>query len=203
MTKTNTSPKTRHENSKQQILKTALRMLNTQGVERFSIRELARRTGYSPASLYEYYGGKEDILSELRREGNARLYAYLAEISGDMPCKKRLVEIGLAYLRFAQRNPEHYQLMFVILSSKRTALSTPSAEGSAYTLVLQTVQRGIADKSLALPRGYDAEALTYSLWAMLHGMAMLQITHLKNFGADFDAIHKQTLQIFVSSFSAA
>ena len=203
MPKTNPAPKTRHENSKQQILKTALRMLNTQGVERFSIRELARRTGYSPASLYEYYGGKEDILSELRRDGNSQLYAYLAEIPNDMPCKKRLVEIGLAYLRFAQRHPEHYQLMFVMLSSKRTTLTSPAAEGSPYTLVLQTVHQGINDKILVLPRGYDAEALTYSLWAMLHGMAMLQITHLKNFGADFEVIHKQTLQIFVSSFSAA
>ena len=68
-------------------------------------------------------------------------------------------------------------------------------------LITAIVQRGIADKSLALPRGYDAEALTYSLWAMLHGMAMLQITHLKNFGADFDAIHKQTISIFISSFA--
>lgn len=200
MTKPAAPRKTRHENNKQQILKTALTMLNTQGVSRFSIRELARRTGYSPASLYEYYGGKEHILSELRRQGIERLAAYLAQVSPDLPCPERLVEIGMAYLEFARQHPQHYQLIFVTLLSKRATLTAPVAEGSPYAIVLQVVYQGIHNKSLVLPRKYDAEALTYSLWAMLHGMAMLQITHLKNFKADFDSAHRQTLQIFISSF---
>lgn len=202
MPQTITPRRTRHENSKQNILNTALGMLNTQGIGRFSVRELARRTGYSPASLYEYYGGKDDILSELRREGIERLNAYLSHVSTGLPAVERLIEIGMAYLQFARQNPEHYQLIFVTLSSKRTALTMPIAKGSPYAIVLQAVQAGIADKSLVLPRKYNAEALTYSLWAMLHGMAMLQITHLKSFRTDLDPIHKQTMEIFLESFSA-
>ncbi len=54
------------------------------------------------------------------------------------------------------------------------------------------------DKGLTLSDDYDLEAITYALWAQIHGMATLRLNQLKEFEADFETIHRRTLEIFLN-----
>ena len=55
--------------------------------------------------------------------------------------------------------------------------------------------------ALALPAGSDLEEMAYSLWALAHGMAMLQQTHLRHFQADFSAVDRRVLEAFVQGWA--
>jgi AcrR family transcriptional regulator len=188
----------RHADMKAAILQAARAAILEHGPARFSLRDVARRSGYSPAGLYEYFSGKEDLVRAVADESRAQLHAYLSHTAGDRPPNQRLVELGLAYVGFARDNPQHFMLLFTQLPSRRTTLQTPPAGASPYHLVLQAAQDGIDAGVFVARPGFGAEQIAYGLWALAHGMAMLQQTHLQQFEADFVAHDRRVLQQFVA-----
>jgi AcrR family transcriptional regulator len=188
----------RHADAKAAILAAARAAILEHGPARFSLRDVARRSGYSPAGLYEYFSGKEDLVSAVAGESLAQLHAYLSHAAADRPPGQRLVELGLAYVRFAHANPQHFMLIFAQLPSRRTTLQAPPPSGSPYQLVLRAVQDGIDVGTFHTRADFGAEQIAYGLWALAHGMAMLQQTHLQQFQADFVAHDRRVLELFVA-----
>ena len=193
------SRRQRHIETKQAILQAARTLILEKGAEKLSLREIARRIGYSPAGLYEYFGSKEEIVAAVAAEGFELLHADLTRIPTSLPPTQRLVAIGLAYVRFAQQHPEDFMLIFSRLPSGRTSLQTPAGANSPYQIVLQAIQDGV--DTGALPVGSDVEEMAYSLWALAHGMAMLQQTHLRDFQADFPALDQRVLEALVQGWA--
>ena len=170
----------------------AARALVRQGHEDVSLRAVAARAGFSPASLYEYFDGKDAILGALAEEASTRLRKSLEQAVGAAPDpRSALVELGIAYVRFAKKHREDFLLLFSRLVSRRrgTADGVP-AGSSAYAILRDAVGR-------ALPDG-PTDELAYALWATAHGMAMLQSTHLAGFQADFETADRRTLTALVA-----
>src|SRR5262245_25868429 len=134
------SRKQRHAEMKAAIQDAARAVILEQGPAHFSLREVARRSGYSPAGLYEYFSGKEDLVHAVADESLAQLYASLSRAAAGLPPVQRLVELGLAYIRFAHENAHHFLLIFTRLPSRRTTLQAPAQRSSPYQLVLQAAQ---------------------------------------------------------------
>ena len=187
----------RHAEMKAAILDAARAAILEHGPARFSLREVARRSGYSPAGLYEYFSGKEDLVRAVADESLARLHAYLSRAAGDLQPAQRLVALGLAYVRFAHDNPQHFLLIFTQLPSRRTTLQTPSTSTSPYRLVLQAVQDGVDAGVFVTRPGLGVEQIAYGVWSLAHGMAMLQQTHLQQFQTDFVTHDRRVLEQFV------
>ncbi len=187
----------RHANTKQAILQTALTLIAEKGMDNLSLREIARRVEYSPAGLYEYFDSKEEILLELARKGNDRLVAALHNVPNNLPPVERLVEICLVYVDFALRNKEYFTLMNN-RPTRRASLDEPVSPESPYLVFLQAVENGIAGEEILVREGYGSEEITYSLWSMIHGMAMLKLTHLRHFQANFEMINRLTVEIFIA-----
>jgi AcrR family transcriptional regulator len=179
------------------ILAAARTVILEAGPEHFSLREVARRSGYSPAGLYEYFSGKEDLVQAVANESLAQLYAALSYAARDLPPTERLIALGLAYVRFARDNPQHFMLIFARLPSQRTSLQTPPLSSSPYRLVVQTVQAGVDAGVFRVRPGFGVEQMAYGVWVMAHGMAMLQQTHLQQFQTDFIAHDRRVLETFV------
>jgi hypothetical protein len=69
-----------------------------------------------------------------------------------------------------------------------------------HQLARAAAQAGRDDEAFA-PRA-SAEELAYSLWAMVHGMATLQLVHLEGFHADFETIDRVALETYVAGLAA-
>ena len=188
----------RHADMKAAILQAARAAILEHGPARFSLRDVARRSGYSPAGLYEYFSGKEDLVRAVADESLAQLHAYLSRAAGDLPAGQRLVELGLAYVRFARDDPQHFMLIFTRLPSRRTTLQAPPAGSSPYQLLLRAAQDGIDTGAFVTRPGLGAKQIAYGIWALAHGMAMLQQTHLQQFQADFVTHDRRVLERFVA-----
>ena len=57
----------KHLRSRANILSVAREQILAHGVENLSLRGVAEQAGYSPASLYEYFDGKDDLIATWRR----------------------------------------------------------------------------------------------------------------------------------------
>jgi AcrR family transcriptional regulator len=187
----------RHADIKAAILLAAREAILEHGPERFSLRDVARRSGYSPAGLYEYFSGKDDLVAAVAEESMGQLHAALVRAERDTQPPERLVALGLAYVRFARENPQHFLLVFARLPSQRSSLAASPSAQSPYRVVLQAVQDGIDAGDFVTRPGFGVEEMAYGLWVTAHGMAMLQQTHLRQFEADFVDHDRRVLEVYV------
>ena len=189
----------RREKTKQAILQTARELIRGRGADNLSLREIARRIDYSPAGLYEYFDGKDDIVAALCSDGFNRLASYLERVPTGLPPDKRIVELGLAYLQFASQNPEIYALIFNNIPSGFTTLEQIDEQASTYRLLQEAVQAGIDTKTFT-PRGdFALQEMAYSFWALVHGIASLGLTQLRELQSDLGPVNRRALELFTNA----
>jgi AcrR family transcriptional regulator len=170
----------RQEREKQElrraILDAAGELFLEQGYERFSLRKVAERVGYSPTTIYLYFRDKDDLLFNVVDEGFVRFSQQLmAEAERQEDPWERIIALGRAYVAFGLENPVYYQLMFM----QRTdfLMHPPAGESqpriASFQVLRQAIQQAI-DAGILRPG--DAENYSDVLWALVHGMVSLAIT---------------------------
>lgn len=189
-----TAREKRHARTKQAILDAAQQIIAERGTEGLSMREIAQRIEYSPSGLYEYFRGKDEIIQGLCDEGFERLSERIRyRITTAHVPKQRLIASGLAYLEFATQHREQYMLMFNTIPAIRVSLEE-IGNNSAYGLLKQVVQECIDAHEFRGREHYGQEEISYQLWALLHGIAMLRLTLFSKEGEDFDAFNRRILE---------
>jgi len=186
--------------TREAILKAALNLISRKGLDSLSLREIARRVGYSPAGLYEYFDGKDDILRALARQGDAVLRAKFENVSSNLPAKEYLIQICLTYVDFVINYSEYF-LVINKVSSNYNSLEQPAPTESSYFILLQAVTSLITAEEIAPHGGYYREEITYSLWSMAHGMGMLRLNQLRDFEADFDTYNRRAFERFLAGLT--
>jgi AcrR family transcriptional regulator len=150
-------------------------LLAEKGSEGFSLREVARRAGVSPAAPAHHFGDASGLLTAVATLGFDGLAAALrtGEALGGKDPRARLREQGVAYVAFAMRYPGRFRLMF------RDALRHDDAQlqraGNAAFLVLEDGVRlafGVAPGKPLPAKGWTA---LLALWSAVHGYAHLTI----------------------------
>ena len=184
------SKNNRYKVTRELLLKTALQLILEEGLAKFSLRGLARKTNYSPAGLYEYFKNKEQIITELSSHGFEQLSQY---IKNKQTCDKDLFGFGMAYLTFAQENPELYRLIFNFVPSKVTSLGELIKVNESFFMLNLTIKAALQDKV----SDSQYESLAFSYWSLLHGLSILPLTIIHNYTTDFIEINKLTIQIFI------
>ncbi|HTO98880.1 MAG TPA: TetR/AcrR family transcriptional regulator [Myxococcales bacterium] len=191
----------RQERSRGRILSAARELILRHGVENLSLRAVAERAGYSPASLYEYFAGKDDLIATVAQEVAGRLDQRMGSVPAGLPPERRLIRLGAAYVDFARAHSEDFLLLFHRLKSARKSAREAAGPGSPYARVLGAAQEGCRSGVLRASEGFGPEEMAYALWALAHGMAMLQLTHLKAYQADFEESDRKALERLVAAFA--
>jgi AcrR family transcriptional regulator len=148
------------------ILEAAHAIAIEEGWENVSIRRIAERIEFSAAMLYEYFPGKQDVLSTLAREGFANLAAALTSVHDPDPQRRLLALFDHAW-RFALENRRLYELMHsASVFEFGTSKTAPEAR-TAFAIV-----RDVLADILGRERT-DLDDLVDVLWAATSGLTML------------------------------
>lgn len=194
---TKTPRERRHERTKEAILTAARQLIAERGADNLSLRAIARRIDYSPAGLYEYFDSKEEIVDTLCNRGNTQLSRFLRRVPADLPLEEYMVQLLEAYLDFARQNPELYSLMFTQLTIGVSEIPVEFHPDDSFTILVRAVQRGTDEGLFEVSDDYGVFEMSYSLWAMGHGMAMLQLNYMRDFNFDFENADRRTVQVFL------
>lgn len=196
----------RQERTRRSILDSALAIVAESGPDALSMRAIADRIDYSAAGLYEYFGSKEEILNAVREEGMARLGATMGAVDPSLPALDYLREIGLAYIRFALANRDHFLLAFTQAPAPVPAAAPrkPADTGdSPFRFVMQGVERALAEGILQARPGMGVLEQAYAAWGLVHGLAMLRMTSLYGAPLELDEADRAALAALLRGFSAA
>jgi AcrR family transcriptional regulator len=160
---------------RQAILDAAAELFREQGYERFSLRQVAERIGYSPTTIYLYFTDKDDLLFTVADVGFTRFgEQLLAAATSTADPVGRLRAMGRAYIDFGIQNPAYYQLMFMqridFLLAKRDGEYQPRIDSFG---VLQQAVRDAVDAGAVQPG--DAALYADALWALVHGIVAMAI----------------------------
>lgn len=153
------------------ILAAAREIASDGGWQSVTIRGIAERIEYSPPVIYEHFASKEEILSALMRQGYAEQLEAVERARRTVSDPEgALIAIGHAWLEFAFRAPDLYQVMYglggVPFSSTETRL-----EGEKIAEPVARVIEAILCKH-GRPVA-DAASKVLLLWSAMHGLAAL------------------------------
>ncbi|MDX6286274.1 MAG: hypothetical protein QOG53_1759 [Frankiales bacterium] len=184
------------ERLREEVLTAARDLLAETGSEAaVSIRAVADRVGVTPPSIYLHFPDKEALLEEVCGEVFARLDAAMeAAAQGAESPFAGLRERGLAYVRFAIENPEHYRLVLMRrqdLGIGPTNLKELAAQG-AFAHLVDSV-RACQEIGAFVP-GEDPTRVALALWAAAHGVAALLIAHPWLVGDDAEALMTRVIE---------
>jgi AcrR family transcriptional regulator len=166
----------RRQELRQAILDAAADLFLAEGYERFSMRQVAERIGYSATTIYRHFADKDELLFAVVDQGFERFGAALDEASRstDDPIG-RIRALGRAYVRFGRENAVYYQMMFM---QRADYLNAPVGESTesrvdSFSVLERAVQSALDAGAL---RPGDARKISSTLWALVHGITALAIT---------------------------
>ncbi len=100
-----------HGNLREELLKKAVEVLNTDGFDALSLRALARQIGVSHSAPLRHFPTKAHLLQALADEGGARLVQKARQAATATDARDRLFEMSLAYIEWAQENPAFHRVL--------------------------------------------------------------------------------------------
>jgi len=165
--------------TRDKILDAARELFVTEGYEGVSMRRVAEKIEYSPTAIYVHFADKNELFHELCHQDYARLAeVFQSSVMSTDPIE-RLKQIGAIYIEFGLRNPNHYKFMFMtphpaqeLGDDDREMHGNP--EKDAYAFLKWAVQQA-TDAGCFLPELRDAELISQTLWASVHGVVSLHI----------------------------
>ena len=170
--------------TRDKILDAARELFVTEGYEGVSMRKVAEKIEYSPTAIYVHFADKNELFHELCRQDFARLQEVVA--IAEMPADpiERLRQIGRNYIQFGMNFPNHYVFMFMtphppheLDDEDREIVGDPEVD--AYALLKCAVETAIKAGCFR-EELQDAELVSQTLWAGVHGVISLNIAKCKD-----------------------
>lgn len=160
-----------HGNLRAALLERAWDVVDAEGADALSLRQLARDVGVSHGASARHFRDKQALLDALAIEGFARLNAALgAAVSGDAPFAERFRAAGDAYVSFAVRHPAILRTMYT--AKHHEAASAELIEVSHVAMPALVALITAAQEAGELPPGAAEEAAVVA-FAAVHGVATL------------------------------
>ncbi len=156
----------RAKTRKDRIMEAALRIFAEKSFQEATISEISKEAGVSEATIYEYFGTKEDLLfaipekisNDTAKESHTVL-PFIKDVEG------RMRAILYSYVQLYQNNPHYSALVLLQLMSNKRFRQTAAHEAirrSAHRL-LEIIRDGIADGT------FRPDADAYLIRSMLMG----------------------------------
>jgi AcrR family transcriptional regulator len=188
-------PKPKTELERQQlrilIIDVARELFVAKGVDALTMREIAKRIGYSATSIYLHFADKESLIRAICDTDFLALAQSLKNILQITNPIERLNAIGRGYAAFALSHPNHYRLMFMAertpIDPAESSLQQNNAEQDAY-FQLKTVVKDVHDAGYFRPDLHDADLIAQTIWAGMHGVCALQISMSEDKWVNWSAI---------------
>jgi len=164
-----------HGALRQALIEATEALLAQKGAEGFSLREVARRAGVSPAAPAHHFGDAAGLLTAVATLGFEGLTQALraGDARGRGDPRAALREQGVEYVRFALRHPGRFRLMFRPGKLHDDAELERHAR-AAFLVLAHGVGRAFGvGETWPLPAA-PLHAVT-ALWSLVHGYAHLAI----------------------------
>lgn len=170
------------EQVRTRIVEAARDLLSEEGLSALSMRLIAERIEYSPATIYLYFRDKNELIRDVVQAGFERMGEYVEREIGALGGRAesalaRYEAMGRAYARFALENTAYFRVMFELPAAAQVECpaETEQAVGNPAGLenVVATLRAASLEGSLRIENAEDAALVG---WGMIHGVTSLYLS---------------------------
>jgi AcrR family transcriptional regulator len=159
------------------ILDAATSLFVEEGYENVSIRRIAEKIEYSPATIYIYFKDKAELIQAICEEAFGEMLETIGEAGRSAKDPIEGLRAGLrAYIDFGVTHPSHYLIVFGSSGSVPADAATceqPSDLAMQTFDLLRNAIRSCVDAG-AIPTS-DVETASQTTWMAIHGITSLAI----------------------------
>lgn len=179
---------------KDACIEAAQAVIAEHGIEKLSLRDVARRLNVSHQAPYKHYPSRDHLLAEVIRRCFRRFTLALNGRTRSMEPIEDMRALGASYLNFALQNPLEYRLMF--------GTPWPEVEASPDLLVDSQHSFNVLREALtplyaatgASADEIDADAMF--VWSSMHGLAtILQSQVMRHLNLNADVMHNAAANV--------
>lgn len=156
-----------HGDLRNALLQAAWTIIEKEGLDKLSLRGVARETGVSQAAPYAHFKDKNSLLVEVAASGFTKLKQLLeAPLNQCLESDKKretLDKLGVIYVQFALDNRAVFRLMFSDVISDFPKSENYNIESAAAFSCLEKGIHQITEQPFA----------TFSAWSTVHGLTSL------------------------------
>lgn len=179
------------------MLEIATSVIATDGLAALQARRVAQEAGCAVGTLYNVFGGLDDLIIAANAQTLDRLGEALSQsdhATADQAIKPRLLALALAYLAFAKNNSSAWRAVFEhqLGAGARVPDWYRERQAALFAIVEQVLGNAIVDVTL---RTSAAKAL----FSAVHGIVTLSLDQKLG---DFDPIEAERQVRFIVAASA-
>lgn len=151
--------------TKENILKTALNIVNEEGINSLNARRLAKELNCSVQPLYYQFSNMDELKTELIKSAYKCYEEYIYETKN---MEISYLSSGMAYIRFAKEKSNLFHLLFMTPYDNK--IKDPTLD-YVYDLVMKKT-------GLTLQQ---AKEFQFNMWIFVHGIATMIFTKIIDF----------------------
>lgn len=171
------------------------RILEREGLEALTLRACAREAGVSHAAPQHHFRNLAELIAAIAASGFDDFVTALdASAAGAGNADAKLQAMGIAYVAFAVAHPALYRIMFGVEAMQSESEGFRLARGHAWDQLHGSV---VAAHGLTTA---DSDAVM--IWSLVHGHAMLRISHCIPVGFQPDQMLRHALRTVSAGFGA-
>ena len=158
---------------KEACVKQAMRILDKQGLEKLSLREVARKLGVSHQAPYRHFPSREHLLAEMVRRAFEDFAQFLDKRENGSDAEEDLRNMGMAYVAYSMKHPLYYRLMFnTALPDAKDHPEMMQKAQFAFNMLINGIR---AVHETRFPEQVDerSEKDAFFIWSALHGLCSI------------------------------
>ena len=182
---------------RQQILSASKLVLERGGIEKFTIDQVAEEADLAKGTVYKYYKGKDQVLSELSVDSLSMMQRAFEEAANkENSAIAKLQAICMASYRFTVTHKHHSEL---IQHMERPEFNIKMEDYLRVSYSLQSFTDNIVREGIEsgeINRIYDPQLTTYIIWAACIGVVQFTETKKNMMKEDFEVNPEEFVRVF-------
>lgn len=173
------------------LMEKGLQLLNSVGLEAFSLRKVADMCGVSHAAPYRHFKNKEELIYAITMSVSDKFTSSineaLAENEGDY--RKQIMAVSKLYVKFMVENPEHFK--FIFMTDRHNPIIIKNGDfintDRWIVSVLKNLFTGLRKNESTDESDWSIDALT--IWSLIHGFTTMLVNNTIAYEGDYlDAV---------------
>lgn len=163
---------------KEKMLESAKSIVEQEGFEGISMREVAKLSGYTPGSIYQYFDNKDVLIRELIKSGYQQIMGAInRELEEDLTVEEQIIQRFTSYIRAALNMREYYKAVMLsedpkIIEMTMVLQRDESGEPRAIKKLESAVEKGI---KIGEFQKVDPKSTARILWTANYGLILRMI----------------------------
>lgn len=172
--------------TKEYLIDTAFQMTREEGLNSVTARKLAAKADCSTQPIFRLYKSMEELYHDVFQKTLNYFFTFYNEYPKAE--KEAFVDLGLAYIKFAQEEKELFRLLFV--PEKSFGKSTYEILNGEHGVVVSEIEKAKSDGCK------NASELFMKIWIFIHGSACMAIT------GDYDLTEAESKQLLKDTYQS-